>query len=156
MVLMPVDLDRLMEEAIKEAEEGFREGEIPIGALVVDLEGRVISSAHNRPIALNDPTAHAEILALRKAGWLCGNYRLTHTMLVVTLEPCPMCMGAAINARISRLVFGASDAKAGAAGSLYRLGADGKLNHTIEVVSGVMEERCRTLLQDFFHVRRKT
>jgi tRNA(adenine34) deaminase len=118
-------------------------------------EGQIVAKAYNQPIALGDPTAHAEILAIRKAGLFFRNYRLNNTTLVVTLEPCLMCMGAAINARIARLVFGTIDPKAGAAVSLYNLAEDKRLNHRIEVVSGIMEEECRSLIQDFFRVRRE-
>ena len=125
-----------------------------MGAVLADPEGQIVAKAYNQPIALGDPTAHAEILAIRKAGVFFRNYRLNN-ILVVTLEPCFMCMGAAIHARIARLVFGTVDPKAGAAGSLYNLAADKRLNHRIEVVSGIMEEECRTLIQDFFRVRRE-
>jgi tRNA(adenine34) deaminase len=143
-----------MELALKEAEKGLREGEVPIGAVVIGLDKEVISKAHNQPIACNDPTAHAEILALRSAGTKYGNYRLNGLTLVATIEPCLMCMGAIINARISRLVFGAFDPKSGAVGSLYNLSEDHRLNHRIEVVSGVMEQKCGKLLQDFFRLHR--
>ncbi len=113
-----------------------------------------MAKAHNRTVSHNDPTAHAEILALRQACESRGNYRICGTTLVVTIEPCPMCMGAALNARIDRLVFGAWDEKWGAAGSLYNLAGDERLNHRIEVVAGVMERECRDLMQAFFHLRR--
>src|SRR3972149_1012861 len=109
---------QLMREALREAEKGFSEGEVPIGALIVNLDGRILAADHNRPISLQDPTAHAEVLAIRSAAAVCGNYRLPGSTLVVTIEPCAMCMGAALNARISRLVFGAFDPKAGGAGSV--------------------------------------
>ena len=118
-------------------------------------DGTIVAKAHNQPIALNDPTAHAEILALRKAGLVLRNYRLNNTILVVTVEPCLMCMAAAINARIARLVFGADDPKGGAAGSLYNLASDNRLNHRIEITSGIMEKECRTLMQEFFRIRRE-
>ena len=151
---MQPDLYQLMKEALKEAEQGLEKGEVPVGAVVAGLDGRVVARAHNQPISLNDPTAHAEILAMRRAGLFYKNYRLSDTLLVATVEPCPMCMGAAINARITRLVYGAADPKAGAAGSLYNLAADKRLNHRIEVVPGIMEEECRALMQDFFRIRR--
>ena len=151
---MKIDLDSLMVEALVEAEEALRNGEVPVGALLIGPDGEIAARAHNQPILLNDPTAHAEILALRAGGILCKNYRLTGSTLVVTIEPCLMCMGAAIHARISRLVFGARDPKYGAAGSLYDLAADSRLNHTIEVVPGIMEKECSKLLQDFFRIRR--
>ena len=150
-----LDLYDLMRQALKEAERGMWAGEIPVGAVIATMEGQVIARAHNRPIALNDPTAHAEILAIREACLIRGNYRLSDTILVVTLEPCPMCMGAAINARINRLAFGAFDPKAGAAGSLYNLASDNRLNHRIVVDSGIMREECRALIQKFFSARRK-
>jgi tRNA(adenine34) deaminase len=144
----------LMERALEEAEKGFAEGEVPVGAVLAGPDGRIVAKAHNQPIALNDPTAHAEILVLREAGALYKNYRINGAILVVTIEPCLMCMGAAFNARISRLVFGAHDPKWGAARSLYDLAADDRLNHRIEVVSGIMEKECGKLMQDFFRVRR--
>jgi len=151
---MPHDLYQLMHEALDEAEKGFSEGEVPIGAVLATLDGEIVAKAHNQPVALSDPSAHAEILAMRKAGLSFHNYRLTRTILVVTIEPCLMCMGAALNARIAQLVFGAADPKAGAAGSVYNLAADERLNHKIEVVPSILEEKCRALIQDFFRVRR--
>ena len=152
---MPLDLSHLMKQALSEAEKGSSMGEVPVGAVLASPEGQIVAKAYNQPIALGDPTAHAEILAIRKAGLFFRNYRLNNTTLVVTLEPCLMCMGAAINARIARLVFGTVDPKAGAAVSLYNLAEDKRLNHRIEVVSGIMEEECRSLVQDFFRVRRE-
>ena len=152
---MHLDLYDLMGLALREAERGFSRGEVPVGAVVATPNGQIVAKAHNQPIALKDPTAHAEILAMRKAGLSYQNYRLNNTLLVVTIEPCLMCMGAAINARIDRLVFGAADPKAGAVHSLYRLAADKRLNHRIEVVSGIMEEECLALMQNFFRARRK-
>jgi tRNA(adenine34) deaminase len=151
---MDADFRHLMREALQEAEKAFREGEVPVGAVLSDEHGQIVARAHNMPISLCDPTAHAEILALRLAASLRGNYRLTKSTLVVTVEPCLMCMGAALNARIDRLVFGASDPKSGAAGSLYHLGEDSRLNHRIEVVSGVLETECSRLMQAFFRLRR--
>jgi tRNA(adenine34) deaminase len=145
---------RLMTTALQEAEKGVAEGEVPVGAVLAGPEGRIVAKAHNRPIALNDPTAHAEILVLREAGTLCENYRITGATLVVTIEPCLMCLGAALNARISRLVFGAHDPKCGAASSFYDLVGDGRLSHSIEVIPGIMEKECGKLIQDFFRVRR--
>jgi tRNA(adenine34) deaminase len=144
----------LMEEALGEARKALLEGEVPVGAILADSHGVIVSKAHNQPISLHDPTAHAEILALRRAGPLCGNYRYEGAILVVTIEPCPMCMAAAIHARIACLVFGARDPKWGAAGSLYDFAKDNRLNHRIEVISGVMEEDCVKLMQDFFQTRR--
>ncbi|MBW1700872.1 MAG: tRNA adenosine(34) deaminase TadA [Deltaproteobacteria bacterium] len=144
-----------MKEALKEAEKGLTRGEVPVGAVLAGSDGQIVAKAHNQPIALNDPTAHAEILALRKAGLVLRNYRLNNTILVVTVEPCLMCMAAAINARIARLVFGTDDPKGGAAGSLYNLASDNRLNHRIEITSGIMEKECRTLMQEFFRIRRE-
>lgn len=143
-----------MTQAMVEAEAAFSIGEVPVGAVLAGSDGRILARAHNQPIHLKDPTAHAEILALRKAGAACQNYRLNGSTLVVTIEPCLMCMGAAVNARIARLVFGAYDPKAGAAGSLYHLGDDGRLNHRIEVTAGIMEEECGALMKKFFSARR--
>ena len=152
--MAPADFSVLMREALKEAFKGFAEGEVPVGAVVANPQGEILARAHNQPIALNDPTAHAEILALRRAGGVCGNYRIEGSTLVVTVEPCVMCMGAALHARISRVVFGAFDPKWGAAGSLYDLAADDRLNHRIEVVSGVLGPECLKVIQDFFRSRR--
>lgn len=151
---MSNDLYDLMQQALREAEKGAAMGEVPIGAVLTDPEGKIVAKAYNRPISYHDPTAHAEILALRSAAAHFQNYRIEDTTLVVTIEPCLMCMGAAINARIARLVFGAYEPKWGAAGSLYNLAADNRLNHRIEVISGIMEKECLQLLQDFFHLRR--
>ena len=152
---MPIDLFHLMKQALREAEKGSSMGEVPVGAVLADPEGQIVAKAYNKPIALGDPTAHAEILAIRKAGSFFRNYRLNNTTLVVTLEPCIMCMGAVIHARIARLVFGTVDPKAGAAVSLYNFSEDKRLNHRIEVVSGILEEECRSILQAFFRDRRK-
>ena len=149
----------LMAEAIAEARRAAAEGEVPVGALVVgrgaDGADRVtVAAAHNRPIALNDPTAHAEMLALRQAAAALGAYRLAGAALFVTLEPCVMCVGAMVHARIAELYFGARDEKAGALGSVYDIGRDGLLNHQIEVYGGLMEPECAALLRDFFRSRR--
>jgi len=146
----------LMREALNEALKGLEEGEVPVGAVLADPEGEIVARAHNQPIALNDPTAHAEILAMRRAGAVHGNYRLQGATLAVTVEPCLMCMGAALHARVSRIVFGAFDPKWGAAGSLYDLATDFRLNHRIEVVSGILGEECAKVIQDFFKSRRET
>ena len=153
---MPIDFYQLMQEALKEARIGFSEGEVPVGAVLAVGDGHIIAGAHNQPIALHDPSAHAEILVMRKAASVFRNYRLPHMVLVVTIEPCLMCMGAALHARIAQLAYGAKDPKAGAAGSLFNLAADKRLNHTMEVVPGIMEEECRGLMQDFFKARRKS
>ena len=114
---MTIDFSHLMKQALLEAETGFSRGEVPVGAVLCGPEGEILAKAHNQPVSRHDPTAHAEILALRTAGLERGNYRLNGTTLVVTVEPCLMCMGAAVHARISRLVFGAFDPKSGAAGN---------------------------------------
>ena len=144
-----------MREALQEAARGFEKGEVPVGAVILDPNGAIVARAHNQPISLNDPCAHAEILALRQAGIFYKNYRLEGSTLVVTLEPCLMCIGAAIHARVARLVFGAADPKWGAAGSLYNVPQDLRLNHRMEVIPGVLEGECRRVLQDFFRMRRE-
>jgi tRNA(adenine34) deaminase len=142
------DLD-FMAIALEEARKAAEEGEVPVGA-VTAMGGQIIARAHNRPIALVDPTAHAEILALRETARAAGTYRPTDVTLYATLEPCVMCVGAMINARLARLVYGARDAKAGALGSVYDIGRNGMLNHRIEVTPGVMETECAQLLHEFF------
>jgi tRNA(adenine34) deaminase len=142
-----------MSQALAEARAGEAEGEVPVGAVAV-AAGRVVGRGHNRPIGLNDPTAHAEIIALREAARVLDTYRLTAVTLYVTLEPCVMCVGALVNARVARLVYGTRDDKAGALGSVYDIGRDGLLNHRLEVTSGVMEAECAELLREFFRARR--
>jgi len=144
----------LMREALAEAERGQAAGEVPIGAVVV-VEGAIAGRAHNAPVALSDPTAHAEVLALREAARKAGNYRLPGATLYVTLEPCAMCCGAAIQARLARVVYGARDAKAGAVESLYRLLDDARLNHRVSAVGGVLEAESAALLRGFFDTRRR-
>jgi tRNA(adenine34) deaminase len=139
--------------ALDEARCAAAEGEVPVGAVVV-MDGRVIGRGHNRLIAATDPTAHAEILALREAAAAVGNYRLPGAILYATVEPCPMCCGAALQARLARVVFGAPDPKAGAARSLYRLLEDPRLNHEAIVVGGVRSAECAALLSEFFRARR--
>ena len=142
-----------MQAAILEAREAAAEGEVPVGAIVA-VDGEIVARAHNRVIAGNDPSGHAEILALRQAGAVRKNYRLPGTTLYVTLEPCAMCMGAIIHARVSRLVFGAYDPKAGAAGSVIDLADSPASNHRFEVNGGVLADDCGSLLRDFFRSRR--
>jgi tRNA(adenine34) deaminase len=142
-----------MKAALAEARAAQAEGEVPVGAVVV-LQGRIIARAHNRPIALSDPTAHAEVLALRMAASALNTYRLTGATIYVTLEPCTMCIGAMVNARIARLKFGARDPKAGAAGSIYDIGRDGRLNHRMEIYPGLLEAQCAELISHFFSARR--
>jgi len=143
-----------MHEALLEAQQAVREDEVPVGAVLVAGDGTVLARAHNQTIARCDPTAHAEILALRAASRAVGNYRLLNTTLYVTIEPCIMCMGALLQARIARIVFGAKDPKWGGAGSCYNLAADTGLNHTIDVQGGVLENDCRQLIQAFFRDKR--
>ena len=144
-----------MEQALAEARNALAAGEVPVGALVVSKDGEIIGRGYNRPISAHDPTSHAEIIAMREAAHHLTNYRLTGTTLYCTLEPCVMCAGAIVHARIARLVFGARDPKAGAAGSIYNVVSDSRLNHQPEVVSGVREAECRQLLQEFFEWKRK-
>ena len=144
---------RNVDLALVEARRAADAGEVPIGAVVV-LDGRVIARAHNAPITLRDPTAHAEVLALRAAARETGNYRLERTSVYTTVEPCLMCCGALVHARVARLVYGAADPKAGAAASLYRILDDGRLNHRVEVTAGVRAEECAALLTEFFRARR--
>ena len=142
-----------MRIALEEARRAGEEGEVPIGAVLVS-EGKVIGRGRNRPIALSDPTAHAEIQALRDGGLRAGNYRLPGSTLYVTLEPCIMCAGAILQARVGRLIFGIEDPKGGAVSSLYSLLEDSRLNHRVEVTVGVLQEECRDLLRRFFRERR--
>ena len=143
-----------MGEALVQARLSLAAGEVPVGAVLVREDGKILAHAHNFPISLNDPTAHAEVLALRQAAEILGNYRLPGTTLYVTIEPCLMCTGALIYARVQRLVFGAPDPKAGACVSLYRIPEDPRLNHRLEVTGGVREAECRELMQQFFQARR--
>jgi tRNA(Arg) A34 adenosine deaminase TadA len=139
--------------ALDEARRAGAAGEVPVGAVVV-LDGRVIGSGHNQPIATSDPTAHAEIVALRQAARTVANYRLPGATLYGTVEPCPMCCGAALHARLARVVYGAADPKAGAARSLYRLLDDPRMNHEVIVSGGVRSGECAALLSEFFKSRR--
>jgi tRNA(adenine34) deaminase len=139
--------------ALDEARRAALEGEVPVGAVVV-LDGEVVGRGRNGPIGSVDPTAHAEVLALRAAARARGNYRLPGAVLYTTVEPCAMCCGAALQARVARVVFGAVDPKAGAARSLYRLLEDARLNHEAVVAGGVMSEECAALLREFFRSRR--
>jgi tRNA(adenine34) deaminase len=142
-----------MAEALAEARAAAKTGEVPVGAVVVH-EGRIVARAHNRRETDADPLAHAEILALREAARVLGRWRLTGCTLYVTLEPCTMCAGAVVLSRIDRLVFGATDPKAGAVGSLYDVPRDPRLNHRPEVDGGVLAEDCAAVLQGFFRARR--
>jgi tRNA(adenine34) deaminase len=142
-----------MRLALDEAQRGLEAGEVPVGAVVV-RDGLILGRAHNRPVGLADPTAHAEIIALREAGRRLGNYRLPGATLYVTVEPCPMCCGAALHARLARVVYGALDPKAGAVASLYRLLDDARLNHRVEAAGGVLAEECGAVLRRFFEPKR--
>jgi tRNA(adenine34) deaminase len=145
--------DWAMEHALEQARLAAAAGEVPVGAVVL-VDGEIVAAAHNRRETDNDPTAHAEILALRAAGAAVGSWRLAEATLVVTLEPCPMCAGAAVAARVARIVYGASDPRAGAVGSLYNLAADPRLNHEIAWRHGVMAEACGQAMVAFFAERR--
>lgn len=147
--------EKFMKLALAEAQKGLAAGEVPVGAVIV-MDGRVIARAYNKPVSLSDPSAHAEILALRKAARKLGNYRLTGAEMYVTLEPCAMCAGAILHARVRRVVFGAGDPKGGAVTSLFRMLEDKRLNHSAEVVHGIMEEACSEILSRFFREKRIT
>jgi len=150
---LPVD-ERFMELALAEARAAAGRGEVPVGAVVVDGDGLLLAGAGNRTIELADPTGHAEILAMREAARLLGNYRLTGCTVYVTLEPCVMCAGAMVHARVARLVYGAVDPKGGGVDSFYRVGVDGHLNHRFAVTGGVLDEAAASMLKDFFRERR--
>jgi len=143
-----------MRAALDEARRALEAGEVPVGAIVV-LDGQIIGRGFNQPISANDPTAHAEIVALRAASRARGNYRLVGTTLYVTIEPCLMCVGAMVHARVGTLVFGASEPKSGAVVSSCRAHELPSLNHRVEVVGGVLEEDCRAIIQEFFKTRRR-
>jgi tRNA(adenine34) deaminase len=144
-----------MEVALDAAREAEAIGEVPIGACLVDAAGNLLATASNRTITDNDPTAHAEILALRRAAAAIGNYRLTDTTMYTTIEPCVMCAGALVNARVKRLVYGAQDERFGAVETLFRLCDNESLNHRMKILSGVRGDECRTLMQEFFRSRRE-
>ena len=146
--------EQYMRRALELAEQAAALDEVPVGALVV-LDGRIIGEGFNAPISQSDPTAHAEIRALRAAAVACGNYRLPGSVLYATLEPCPMCVGAILHARVGRVVFGAPDPKTGAAGSVVDLFGNERLNHHAVVVGGVMSEACGALLRRFFQEKRQ-
>jgi tRNA(adenine34) deaminase len=143
-----------MTAALVLARQSFDRGEIPVGAVVLDAAGEVIASAHNERESAHDPTAHAEVVALRRAGAALGSWQLSGATLVVTLEPCTMCAGALVLARVARLVFGAWDPKAGAVGSLWDVVRDRRLNHRPQVVGGVLADDSAALLTEFFASRR--
>jgi tRNA(adenine34) deaminase len=150
----PAAFDGWMQRALDEAGRCAETGDVPVGAVVVDAEGRILGVGRNEREATRDPTAHAEVLALRAAAAATGDWHLTGATLVVTLEPCPMCAGAILAARVPRLVFGAWDEKAGAAGSVYDVVRDRRLPHRAEVYAGVRAKECAALLDDFFATRR--
>jgi len=143
-----------MRVALAEARAGLAAGEVPVGAVVV-VGGVIVGQAHNAPIGLVDPSAHAEVLALREAARKIGNYRLPAATLFSTLEPCTMCCGAVIQARLARVVYGAPDPRAGAIESLYRLLDDPRLNHRVEALGGVLADECGALLREFFETKRR-
>ena len=149
------DDDQLMRQALAEAERATEHGDVPVGALVA-LDGTVLAARHNERERLGDPTAHAEILALRDAAAVVGQWRLEGASLVVTLEPCPMCAGAMVNARIRRVIFGCRDPKAGAVTTLFRIADDPRLNHRLEITPDVLAEPCAELLKAFFKSRRQS
>jgi tRNA(adenine34) deaminase len=146
--------EAFMRLALAEAEAALAENEVPIGA-VIEHDGRVIAAAHNQREQLRDPTAHAEMIAITQAAQSLGSWRLEGCTLYVTLEPCPMCAGAALQARIPVVVYGAADPKAGAVGTLYHLLCDSRLNHTCQIVSGVLAEPCGAILTRFFQAQRR-
>jgi tRNA(adenine34) deaminase len=149
-------MDReLMGLALAEAWNAEEMGEIPVGAVIADAEGNVVARGFNQPISMHDPTAHAEIVAMREAAKAIGNYRLAGLTLYCTMEPCVMCAGAMVHARVKRLVYGAADSRAGASGSIYNILTDTRLNHQVEVVAGVREDECREIVQRFFEKKRE-
>ena len=152
MIQNEIDM-QFMQEAIASAKKAELQGEVPVGAVVV-YEGKIVATGHNQPIAQHDPTAHAEITALRAAAEVLGNYRLPGCTFYVTLEPCAMCAGAMLHARLARVVYGAADPKTGACGSVINLFAEEKLNHNTSITGDVMAEECGQLLRDFFIQRR--
>jgi len=148
------DDESRMRAALKEARRALEDDEVPVGAIVVH-EGRVIGRAHNQRERLKDPTAHAEMIALTQAAAALESWRLDGAVLYVTLEPCLMCAGALVNARVKRVVYGAKDPRAGACGSIYNVGIDARLNHRFEVAGGVLEGECAELLREFFAKKRR-
>ena len=145
---------KFMERAMACARQAAELGEVPVGAVLVTENGKLLAEAGNSPIALNDPTAHAEILVMRAAGVVLGNYRLANTTLYVTLEPCPMCAGALVYARVARLVYAAADPRRGACGSISDITRSSELNHHVEVTGGLLANQSSDLLKDFFLERR--
>ena len=149
------DHEYWMNQAFREAEQAYDEGEVPIGAIVV-FENKIIGKGHNSIENLQDPTAHAEIIAITAAADHLGSRRLLNTKMYVTVEPCPMCAGAIVQARIPILVYGATDPKAGACGTLFNVVQDERLNHKVELISGILENKCSLIMSDFFRKLRET
>ncbi len=145
----------LMALALREAEQAYLEEEVPVGAVLISSTDEILAFDHNRTRQLNDPSAHAEMQVLRKAAQVSNNFRLPGATLFVTIEPCLMCAGAIIQARVDRVVYGAADPKAGALGSLYDISKDPRLNHRFEVIPGLLESECREVMQKFFKSRRE-
>lgn len=143
-----------MRKALKAAVDAGEIGEVPIGACIIDQDGELLAIAGNRTRADCDPTAHAEIIVLREAARKIGNYRLTETLLYTTIEPCAMCAGSLVNARVKRLIYGAADERFGAVETLFRICDSSSLNHKMEITSGVLAAECKSLMQDFFRIRR--
>jgi len=146
--------ERFMRLALEEARKAGDRGEVPIGAVIVDEQQKILAAAGNNCIGESDPAGHAEMVAMRQAGKKTGNYRLLNTTVYVTIEPCVMCAGAMVHARVDRLVYGASDPKTGGVVSCYQVGGDGKLNHQLNVVGDVLAEECAELLTSFFRKKR--
>ena len=147
--------EEMMRMALAEAEKAGQNQEVPVGAVLVSAAGELLAKAYNQTIGRADPTGHAEILAMRAAAQKIKNYRLLNTTLYVTVEPCVMCMGAIIHARVARVVYGAPDPKWGALGSIYDFAAEKKFNHHPEIVAGICENRCRQVIQEFFRAKRQ-
>jgi tRNA(adenine34) deaminase len=145
--------EHYMRLALDEARRALSSGEVPVGAVLVQGE-QILARGHNGPVAQSDPTAHAEIVVMRAGARRLDNYRLPGTVLYVTIEPCVMCMGALLHARVERLVYGAADPRVGAAGTVFDLACDSRLNHRLEVNSGILEAECRSIIQEFFRSRR--
>ncbi|SFS62514.1 tRNA(adenine34) deaminase [Succinivibrio dextrinosolvens] len=143
-----------MRLAMEMAKEAYRIGEVPVGCVIADAEGNVISTGYNRSITDNDPSAHAEMVAIRNAGNILNNYRMPGLSLYVTLEPCCMCSGAIIHARIAKVYYGASDLKTGACGSVFNVMSDPRHNHSVECIGGILADECSKMLSDFFRERR--
>ncbi len=155
-IIMDERHEKFMKLALREAKKAGQKDEVPVGAVLVAKSGDILALSHNQTIELMDPVAHAEIMALRQAAQKVLNYRLLSTTLYVTIEPCIMCMGAIVHARVSKVVFGVKDPKWGAAGSLYNFSDDSRLNHRPQILHGVCEDECRALIQDFFRSKRNS